>query len=370
MPQKTVLVVLGTRPEAIKMAPVICELNARSDSFNTIVCSTGQHREMLEQSLNFFGIKPSMDLKVMTANQTLAGLTSALFGALDSVVTTVTPDWVLAQGDTTSAMVAGITSYYHRVKFGHVEAGLRTHDRFRPFPEEMNRTIADQCSDLMFAPTELSRNNLLREGFPCDRIFVTGNTVVDAINSIKQTSFDWEGSPLAVLDRRRPWVLITAHRRESFGKPFRQLCGAIKELAIRFAPQGIQFLYPVHLNPCVQAPVSELLSDICNLHLVEPLDYRSFVEAMAGAYLILTDSGGVQEEAPGLGVPVLVMRETTERPEGVDAGVSRLVGTSRERIVREVTTLLNDLALRKKMMSSMNPYGDGRASARIVDLLS
>lgn len=370
MAQKTVLTILGTRPEAIKLAPVIRELKSRPGQFKTIVCSTGQHRQMLEQSLGFFGITPDMDLRMMTPNQSLAGLTSALFPALSAVVESTKADWILAQGDTTTVMVAGIVAYYHRMKFGHVEAGLRTDDKYQPFPEELNRRIADQCSDLMFAPTEYSRRNLLTEGYPESRIHVTGNTVVDALNSIVKTPFDWTASPLGVVDRTKPWVLITAHRRESFGEPFRQICGAIRDLALDFEKQGIQFIYPVHLNPNVRAPVLELLSGIRNLHLIEPLDYRSFVAAMAGARLILTDSGGVQEEAPGLGVPVLVMRETTERPEGVEAGVTKLIGTRKDAIIREVAALLSDSALRKLMTGAKNPYGDGHASARIADLLT
>jgi UDP-N-acetylglucosamine 2-epimerase (non-hydrolysing) len=370
MTTRTVLTILGTRPEAIKMAPVIRELRSRPAEFKVIVCSTGQHREMLEQSLRFFGITPDMDLTVMTPNQTLAGLTSVLFGTLDGVVESTKPEWILAQGDTTSVMVAGIIAYYSKVKFGHVEAGLRTNDKFHPFPEEMNRRIADRCADLLFAPTEHAKQNLLREGFIDAKVHVTGNTVIDALNSIVKTPFDWESSRLSVLDRRQPWVLITAHRRESFGEPFRQLCAALRKLALDFESHGIQFLYPVHLNPNVRAPVTEILSGVSNLKLIDPLDYRSFVEAMAGARLILTDSGGVQEEAPGLGVPVLVMRETTERPEGIEAGVSKLIGTETESIVRETSALLSSAELRRKMMGAKNPYGDGLASKRIVDLLS
>ncbi len=370
MSHKTVLVILGTRPEAIKMAPVIRELRNRSDRFTTVVCSTGQHQQMLKQSLGFFGIAPDIDLELMTPNQTLSGLTSALFASLNGVVDAVEPDWILAQGDTTSVMVAGLIAYYHQAAFGHVEAGLRTENKFHPFPEELNRRIADQCADILFAPTEWSRRNLLNEGIPESRIHVTGNTVVDALNSISQTPFAWDESPLRAIPRDQPRVLITAHRRESFGEPFRQLCRAIRSLALDFQDRGIQFIYPVHLNPNVRAPVTELLSGIANVHLIEPLDYRSFVEAMAGARLILTDSGGVQEEAPGLGVPVLVMRETTERPEGIEAGVTRLVGTQEEGIVREASLLLSDEAARMSMLGARNPYGDGHASERIVDLLS
>jgi UDP-N-acetylglucosamine 2-epimerase len=324
---------------------------------------------MLDQSFGFFGIKPDLDLGLMTHNQTLSGLTALLFSALDPVVQQIEPNWILAQGDTTSVLVAALIAYYHRVPFGHVEAGLRTQDKFQPFPEEMNRRLADQAADLLFAPTETSRKALLGEGFPDSRIKVTGNTAVDALNSIANSPYDWQSGPLHMIDRSRPWVLITAHRRESFGDPFRNLCEAIKELALRFGPQGIQFLYPVHLNPNVRTPVAEILSQVPSLHLIDPLDYRSFVAAMAGAKLILSDSGGVQEEAPGLGVPVLVMRETTERPEGITAGVSRLVGTARARIVAEASALLVDEAKRSAMISGKNPYGDGHAAQRIVDHL-
>jgi UDP-N-acetylglucosamine 2-epimerase (non-hydrolysing) len=368
--KKTVLTVMGTRPEGIKMAPVIQELRRRSQEFDTVVCSTGQHREMLDQALAFFGIVPNIDLRLMTHDQTLAGLTSALFASLNRVVESLKPDWILAQGDTTTVLVAGIVAYYHQVKFGHVEAGLRTDDKFRPFPEELNRRVADQCSDLLFAPTEYSKKNLLREGLPEKNIHVTGNTVVDALQSIVNTPFDWDASPLKVLDRGRPYVLITAHRRESFGEPFRQLCTALKSLAADFAAEGVQFLYPVHLNPNVRGPVMEILSGVANLHLIEPLEYRPFVEAMAFSRLILTDSGGVQEEAPALRVPVLVMRETTERPEGVEAGVSKLIGVKAENIIRESTAVLRNEAIRRKMTSPTNPYGDGHAAGRIADLLT
>jgi UDP-N-acetylglucosamine 2-epimerase len=360
--------VVGTRPEAIKMAPVVRELQKREDAFDAVLCSTGQQREMLGQALGFFGIKPDIDLNLMTPDQTLPGLTAALIGALDSVARERSPHWILAQGDTTSVMAAGLVAYYNRIPFGHVEAGLRTQNKFHPFPEEMNRRVADALADLLFAPTQTSREALLREGVPDDRIHVTGNTVVDALNSIVETPYDWDAGPCAAIRRDRPYVLITAHRRESFGEPFRNLCEAIRSLAARH-PE-VQFLYPVHLNPNVRRPVQAILSGLANVHLIEPLDYRSFVAAMAGATVILTDSGGVQEEAPGLGVPVLVMRETTERPEGIEAGVSCLVGTSHDRIVAETARLLGSQAERANMVKAVSPYGDGRAAARIVDLLA
>jgi UDP-N-acetylglucosamine 2-epimerase len=368
MGTKRVLTILGTRPEAIKMAPVVRELKARRDTFDSILCSTGQHREMLNQSLAFFGMQPDVDLGLMTPNQTLPGLTAALIAGLEPVVKEHRPDWILAQGDTTSVFVAGLLSYYRRIPFGHVEAGLRTNDKFRPFPEEMNRRIADAIGDLLFAPTSAARDALLREGHSETRIHVTGNTVIDALNAIAATPYDWVAGPLAPVDTRRPHVLITAHRRESFGEPFRDLCQAIKSLALRYP--DVQFVYPVHLNPNVRTPVQDILTGIGNAILIEPLDYRSFVAAMAMARVILTDSGGVQEEAPSLRVPVLVMRDTTERPEGVQAGVSRLVGTSHERIVRETSRLLDSEDERSRMTMARNPYGDGHAAKRIADILS
>jgi UDP-N-acetylglucosamine 2-epimerase len=278
----------------------------------------------------------------------------------------VRPDWILAQGDTTTVMVAALVSFYHRVKFGHVEAGLRTGDRWRPFPEEINRRVADLVADAYFAPTGRARAALLAEGCPAADVVVTGNTVIDALLEVAARPYDWSSGPLAGLPRDGRLVLITAHRRESFGSPFRELCTAIRELADSFAAEGYHFVYPVHLNPNVRAPVQEILAERPNVHLIEPLDYLSLVHLMKRSELILTDSGGVQEEAPGLKVPVLVMRETTERPEGVEAGVVRLVGTGRERIVAEASALLREPAARAAMATGINPYGDGHAAERIV----
>jgi UDP-N-acetylglucosamine 2-epimerase (non-hydrolysing) len=363
------LSIVGTRPEAIKMAPVIKELARHPDRIRSVVCSTGQHRQMLDQVFKLFAIRPDFELNVMQTNQTLSQLTAALFTALDDVVKQTRPTCILAQGDTTTVMVSSWVAYYHRIEFGHVEAGLRTGDRYRPFPEEMNRCVADQLSHYLFAPTEHSRQNLLREGFPANRISVTGNTVIDALLEVASRPYDWASGPLSQLPLSKRLVLITAHRRESFGEPFRDLCCAIRQLAQTFQNDGVHFVYPVHLNPNVRQPVHELLSNIPNVTLIEPVDYLSLVQLMKRATLILTDSGGIQEEAPGLKVPVLVMRETTERPEGIEAGVVRLVGTSQENIVNETTRLLRDATERDQMAKGVNPYGDGRAAQRIVDRL-
>jgi UDP-N-acetylglucosamine 2-epimerase len=365
----TVLCVIGTRPEAIKMAPVVQELARHPQRVRTQVCATGQHRELLEGVLDLFGIVPDFDLKLMQPDQGLAALTAALCTGLDRVLGEVQPDWVLAQGDTTTALVAALLAYYHRRSFGHVEAGLRTGDKYRPFPEEINRRLAGVIADAHFAPTARARQALLREGIPDGQIHVTGNTVVDAVQAIASRPYDWDSGPLGELPRDGRLVLITAHRRESFGGPFQEICQAIVELARAFAAEGVHFVYPVHLNPNVRRPVSELLAGVPNIHLLAPLDYPALIHLMQRSELILTDSGGIQEEAPGLGVPVLVLRDTTERPEGIEAGVGWLVGTRRERIVAETKRLLGHPAARAAMTTGTNPYGDGRAAARIAAIL-
>lgn len=364
-----ILTVIGTRPEAIKLAPVIQELKRRAAEadLQPVVCATAQHRQMLDQALSLFNLKPDYDLDVMKPGQTLAGLTANLLNGLDMVIQTVRPDWILAGGGTNTVFVASLLAYYYRVPFGHIEAGLRTGDRFNPFPEEFNRRAADLLADAFFAPTEYARQLLLGEGCPDDRIYVTGNPVVDALMQIAALPYDAASGPLALLPQGQRTVFITAHRRESFGQPFRDLCGAIRDLAAQF--EDVTFVYPVHLNPNVQAPVYELLSDIPNVFLTDPLDYRSLVYMLQNAALVLTDSGGIQEEAPTFRVPVLVMRETTERPEGIEAGVARLVGTRRERIVDEAARLLCDPAAHAAMAAGVNPYGDGQAARRIVAAL-
>lgn len=350
------------------MAPVIEELSKYSQRTRSVVCSVSQHRVMLDQVLRLFHINPDYDLNVMQPDQSLSQLTARLFSRLDRVVTEVKPDWILAQGDTTTVFVAGIIAFYHKISFGHVEAGLRTGDKQKPFPEEINRRLADVVADIYFAPTETARQSLLKEGCSDRNIYVTGNTVIDALNSVLSREYDWESGPLAGLPLYKRLVLITAHRRESFGQPFRELCLALRELALRFH-NDVQFVYPVHLNPNVRQPVAELLSGIPNVSLIEPLDYLSMVHLMKRSTLILTDSGGIQEEAPGLGVPTLVMRDTTERPEGVQAGVVRVVGTLRSRIVIEAEKLLRDPIAHAVMATGANPYGDGKAAKRIVSIV-
>ena len=366
---QTVLSVFGTRPEAIKMAPIVRELAQHPQQLRSVICSTGQHREMLDQVLHLFNITPDYDLKLMQPDQSLSQLTARLFEGLDRVVAETKPDWLLAQGDTTTVFVAAVVAFYHGVQFGHVEAGLRTGNKRHPFPEEVNRRLADVVSDAYFAPTERSRQTLLAEGCRPQNVHVTGNTVIDALLEIAGRDYDWQSGPLAGLPNDKRLVLITAHRRESFGAPFRELCLAIRDLSERFALEGVHFVYPVHLNPNVRRPVQELLHGCPNISLLEPLDYLSLVHLMKRSTLILTDSGGIQEEAPSLRVPVLVMRETTERPEGVSAGVVRLVGTHREQIVGEAIRLLSDSVAHAAMANGASPYGDGRAAKRIAGVL-
>lgn len=351
------------------MAPVARELQLYGGRIRSVLCWTGQHRDMVRPIFDLFQIRPDAELDVMRQDQTLSGLTSRLFDALDPVFRDRKPDWILAQGDTTTVLVASLVAFYRGVRFGHVEAGLRTGDLRRPFPEELNRCIADRVSQLLFAPTERCRQTLLREGSSSEKIIVSGNTVIDALQHVSAMPYDWADGPLKGLPVDKRLVLITAHRRESFGKPFQELCQGIRELAHRFPHEGVHFAYPVHLNPNVRQPVEEVLSGIENVSLLEPLDYLSLIQLMKRSVLILTDSGGIQEEAPGLGIPVLVMRDTTERPEGVDAGVVKLVGTSRQRIVEEATTLLTDPVAYRAMARGVNPYGDGRAAQRIVSAL-
>jgi UDP-N-acetylglucosamine 2-epimerase (non-hydrolysing) len=363
-----VLSVLGTRPEAIKMAPVIAELRQHSDQIRSSVCATAQHRELLDQILVLFDIQPDYDLNLMQPGHTLTQVTSAVLTGMEKVLKEARPDWVLAQGDTTTVMATALACYYQRIPFGHVEAGLRTGDKFRPYPEEINRVLADDLADLHFAPTDQARANLLAGGVKPETIRVTGNTVVDAMIEIAARNLPETAAEVATIPL---WaervVLITAHRRESFGAGFDHICEAIAQLAAHY-PET-QFVYPVHPNPNVKEPVYRTLSGIHNVSLIAPVNYTTLVQLMRRAYLILTDSGGIQEEAPTFGKPVLVLREVTERPEGVTAGVARLVGTDRSAIVREASLLLDDEAAYQRMARAISPYGDGRASQRIVQAL-
>ena len=368
MAKLRVMTVIGTRPEAIKMAPVVQELSRHAD-IESIVVATAQHREMLDQVLALFDIQPKRDLNLMRADQSLADLTAAIFTNLDPLLTEYQPDWLLAQGDTTTVMAAALCAYYRQVKFGHVEAGLRTGDKWQPFPEEINRRMAGVIADLHFAPTDWARDNLLREGIVPSLIKITGNTIIDALNQIKNMPMPAEIEALLtqkkVLNGERDLVLVTAHRRESFGQPIREICAALKELAGKYANQ-VEFVYPVHLNPNIQEPVQEILGNVANVSLLPPLEYLPLVHLEMHAKIILTDSGGIQEEATGLGKPCLVLRERTERPEGVQAGVLKLVGTSREMIVSSASNLLDDPAEYARMAHAANPYGDGTAARKIV----
>lgn len=324
---------------------------------------------MLEHVLALFHMKPDYDLDIMRPDQSLSCLTANLFLHLDRVMQQAKPDWILAQGDTTTVLVASLTAFYNKIPFGHVEAGLRTRDFDQPFPEEMNRRVADSTARLLFAPTENSRLNLLHEGCKSDRIIITGNTVVDALSSIINLPYDWQSSPFRNIPSEKKIVLVTAHRRETFGPKLREICSAVLELAIEFENQGFHFVYPVHMNPNVRGTVMEILSGTPNITLTDPLDYQSLVQLMKKSFLILTDSGGIQEEAPSLGVPVLVMRETTERPEGLEAGVLKVVGSQKPRILKETRQLLTDQSARDSMVKGTNPFGDGKAAKRIVSAL-
>lgn len=371
MSKKTILTIIGTRPEAIKLAPLVLELNRRDTEFISVVCVTAQHREMLDQVLDTFGVTADHDLNLMAPNQTLAQITARAITGLDEVFTTVKPDICLVQGDTTTAFTGGLIGHYHQTVIGHVEAGLRTGNKFAPFPEEMNRRLIGRMADLHFPPTTYAEKALFDEGVDPETVFVTGNTVIDALLLMRErvtVSMPAEVTEVAAKIGDDPMVLITGHRRESHGGGFENICQAIREVAD--AHPGTQFVYPVHLNPNVQEPVNRLLGGHERIHLIPPMSYEPFVWLMNRALIVLTDSGGVQEEAPSLGKPVLVMRETTERPEGVEAGNAKLVGVSKEKIVSELNLLLDDASERAKMATVANPYGNGSASRRICDALN
>lgn len=370
MPGKKVLSIVGTRPEAVKMAPVIQALSDNPE-LESIVCVTAQHREMLDQVLHLFKIDPEFDLNLMRPNQSLAELTASIFSGLDPVITRIKPEWILAQGDTTTVMAAALISYYHRIHFGHVEAGLRTFNKWQPFPEEINRKIAGIVADLNFAPTQWARSNLLNENIADETIIVTGNTVIDALQQIvTQPPDKTTAELLAMLDlnKNRRLLLVTAHRRENFGEPLVNICHALLRIANDYGDR-LRIFYPVHLNPNVKNTVYPLLENHPGILLTPPLDYLPMVHMIKNASVVLTDSGGLQEEAPGLGVPVLVMRNVTERPEGVEAGIVKLVGTDQEMIWSEVHNLLDNQNVYAHMAKAVNPYGDGKASERIRDAI-
>lgn len=376
------MLVFGTRPEAIKMAPLVIELKKHPESFQTIVCVTGQHREMLDQVLTLFNIVPDFDLNIMKQGQDLYDITSRVLLGMRDVLKESSPDIVLVHGDTTTSTASALAAFYQQIPVGHVEAGLRTHNIYSPWPEEMNRLITSRISAYNFAPTSLSKQNLLNEGITDKSIIVTGNTVIDAlyvvldkmkldihlstelVSELQQSGYD-----VNRISEQRRLVLITGHRRENFGDGFLNICNAIKTLSEKY-PE-VDFVYPMHLNPNVRKPITEVFGEKTtpNMFFIEPLDYLPFVFLMEKSDIVLTDSGGIQEEAPGLGKPVLVMRDTTERPEALEAGTVKLVGTNYEKIVTEVSKLLNDRVYYNQMSKAVNPYGDGKACARIADTL-
>ena len=382
---KKIMLVFGTRPEAIKMAPLVKEFQKHPETFQTIVCVTGQHREMLDQVLHLFGIKPDYDLNIMKQGQDLYDVTSRVLLGMRDVLKEANPDVVLVHGDTTTSTASALAAFYQQIPVGHVEAGLRTHDIYSPWPEEMNRLITGRIATYHFSPTALSKQNLLDEGINEEAITVTGNTVIDAlymvvdkIKSDKQLGEELEtllresGYDVNRLNGTRKLVLITGHRRENFGEGFISMCRAIKALTEKYP--NVDFVYPMHLNPNVRKPIHEVfgedLSDLDNMFFIEPLEYLSFVYLMEKSTIVLTDSGGIQEEAPGLGKPVLVMRDTTERPEALEAGTVKLVGTAYDKIVNEVSALLDDMDYYDRMSKAVNPYGDGLACHRICNSLN
>lgn len=382
---KKIMLVFGTRPEAIKMAPLVKEFEKHCDKFETIVCVTGQHREMLDQVLQIFDIKPDYDLNIMQQKQDLYDVTSRVLLGMRDILKEVQPDVVLVHGDTTTSTASALAAFYQQIPVGHVEAGLRTYNIYSPWPEEMNRQITGRIATYNFSPTPLSRDNLLREGVKEQQITVTGNTVIDALywvvdkiknntqlqNELKETLMS-SGYDVERLNDGKKMVLITGHRRENFGEGFINMCTAIKDLTSKYS--DVDFIYPMHLNPNVRKPIHEVfgedLSHLGNMFFIEPLEYLSFVYLMEKSTIVLTDSGGIQEEAPGLGKPVLVMRDTTERPEALDAGTVKLVGTDYEKIVDNVSKLLEDEKEYEEMSKAVNPYGDGKACGRIVSFIA
>lgn len=368
-----VLLVFGTRPEAIKMAPLALKLKENTQDFETKVCVTGQHRQMLDQVLELFHLTPDFDLNLMKHGQTLSDVTSGVLNGLEGVFAEWTPDVVLVHGDTATTFAASLAAYYHKIKVGHVEAGLRTGDIYSPWPEEANRKLTGTLANYHFAPTQSSYNNLIKENIDPALIQITGNTVIDALLKVKekvetdQNIIDEFNHKFDFLDTNKKLILVTGHRRENFGQGFLNICNGLANIAKKY--QNVQIVYPVHLNPNVQKPVNELLSGISNIYLIEPQDYLPFVYLMNRSYLILTDSGGIQEEAPSLGKPVLVMRDTTERPEAVEAGTVKLVGTDAKIIEKSVTDLIENNDLYQLMAEAHNPYGDGTSCQQIINFL-
>lgn len=361
-----VMAIFGTRPEAIKMCPLVLKLKENKD-IDTVVCVTAQHREMLDQVLEAFNVVPDYDLNIMQSRQTLTHITASVLEGLYPVIESEKPDIILVHGDTTTTFVAGLAAFYCKVRVGHVEAGLRTYDKYSPYPEEMNRKLVTQLADLYFAPTKNNKDNLLKEQISEDLIYITGNTVIDALSTTVKKDFVFEHPVLSKLDYSKKVIFMTAHRRENLGEPLRNICEAVKEIATK--NKNIEVVYPVHLNPAVQEVAREILSDIPNVHLIEPLDVITTHNLINRSYMVLTDSGGIQEEAPSLGKPVLVLRTETERPEAVYAGTVKIVGTDKKKIIEEATKLLKDKNEYAKMSKATNPYGDGKSCDRIVDAI-
>lgn len=372
-----ILFVFGTRPEFIKMAPVIQRINKKYPQINAVVCNAAQHRQMVDNLLKIFNIKPDYDMDIMKNNQDLFDITINVLNGIKNILKKEKPDLVLVQGDTSTAFVSALASFYLKIPIGHIEAGLRTYNKYSPFPEEINRHLLDVFSDYYFAPTEYSKLNLIRENIPENKIWVTGNTVIDALLDItaqqnsparqKSLKTYFKDTWNIKIPCNRKLILITGHRRENFGEGFKNICEALKEIA--HLNQDIDIVYPVHFNPNVRKPVNAILNGISNIYIIEPLDYEKFVFLMNNSYIILTDSGGIQEEAPSLGKPVLVMRNTTERPEGVKTGTVKLVGTTKKSIINNVMELLYNPAEYKKMANAVNPYGDGKASEKIINII-
>lgn len=369
---KKILFIFGTRPEAIKMAPLVNQMK-NDKQFDILTCITGQHREMLNQVLDLFKIIPDFDLKIMKPNQNLSDLTANIITEVSKIIESAKPDCILVHGDTTTTMAASLAAFYHKIDVGHVEAGLRTHNIYSPWPEEINRQITGRISRFHFAPTQKAKENLIKEGIHSDSIHMTGNTVIDALmhtqkiiaSDPKKKNFYKE--TFSFLQPNLRLILVTGHRRENFGKPFEEVCLAFRDIA---SNHDVQIVYPVHLNPNVQLHVSTILKDVPNVHLIQPVDYEALVYLMSESFMVVTDSGGIQEEAPSLGKPVLVTRDTTERPEGIQAGTALLVGTKRHEIVEKMTKLLTDESFYTRMSSCENPYGDGLASKRISEILA
>jgi len=360
-----VLTIFGTRPEAIKMAPLVKELEKR-DEIDSVVCVTAQHREMLDQVLEIFNIKPDYDLDIMKERQSLSGITTRILQGIEKVLFEVKPDIVLVHGDTSTTFAGSLAAFYNKVKVGHVEAGLRTFNKYFPYPEEMNRKLTGAIADLHFSPTSTSKNNLLNEGVNSEAIFITGNTVIDAMESTVEKDYVFENTELRKLDfNNKKVIMVTAHRRENWGEPLNNICNALKNIAEKY--EDVEIVYPVHLNPVVKETADKVLGGQERVHLLPPLDIKETHNLMNRSYMVLTDSGGLQEEAPHLGKPVLVLRDVTERPEAVDAGTVKIVGTDFEKICFEAYKLIEDAHEYSKMSNAVNPYGDGRASERIVD---